>query len=266
MLFFAQSCVSGSNPEQRDADNANAAAPRFLHALTNSNQFSFIAVGDTHLGGDNSRIQRILQAATARSNEFFIVLGDIVDRGASQHYAGLKALIDTEGWSGRFFPILGNHDVMGSSWQDFKSNFGASYYTFDVGNSRFIALDTADATLGDRQWAWFQNELNKPRPQNTFVLSHYSPILPEINDDPLQYLKFSNPEEGARFMSLCAKRGVKAVLAAHYHAYLRGNVGGTDYVVAGGGGGRCMHPTNEHFYVEVTVNGGEVGYEKFSVE
>jgi predicted phosphodiesterase len=262
LVPFLNQCVSGSNPEDRFAQSEGLAALTLQTPVAQSDRFSFMAVGDTHLKGDTSRIKRILDSGTSRGSEFFVVLGDIVDRGAWDSYAPLKDLLTTEGWWGKFFSVLGNHDIVEDSWTHYKAMFGPNHYSFDVGNSRFLVLDTADGTIGDRQWEWLEAELDKTRPANTFILSHYMPVVPDVNT----YLKLSNSEEAAKMLGLCTRKQVTAVLGGHYHSYTARTLGGTRYIVAGGGGGRTMEPVRSHFYVEVRVNGNSIEEEMIPVE
>jgi predicted phosphodiesterase len=262
LVPFLNQCVSGSNPEDRFAQSEGLTALSLQTPVAQADRFSFMAVGDTHLKGDTSRIKRILDSGASRGSEFFVVLGDIVDRGAWDSYAPLKDLLTTEGWWGKFFSVLGNHDIVEDSWTHYKEMFGPNHYSFDVGNSRFLVLDTADGTVGDRQWEWLESELDKARPANTFILSHYMPLVPDVNT----YLKLSNSEEAARLIGLCTAKQVTAVLGGHYHSYTARTLGGTRYIVAGGGGGRVMDPVRSHFYVEVRVNGNSIEEEMIPVE
>jgi 3',5'-cyclic AMP phosphodiesterase CpdA len=257
-IALVVACVSGSGPEERDAQSASLTAPTFAHTVSDPRNFSFLAVGDTHLSGGNvARVRAIMDAGTARGSAFLTILGDIVDRGAWENYDTLNNLVVSEGWTGRFFPLLGNHDIVGESWNRYRDLFGPSYYSFDIGNSRFLVLDSADGMIGEKQWRWFESELNRTRPEHTFVFTHYMPVIPGVNT----YLKMSSDEQAARFMSLCSRHGVSAVLGGHYHSYAAQTIGGTQYIVSGGGGGRRMEPVSQHFYVEVTIDGSEVRHQ-----
>jgi hypothetical protein len=165
--------------------------------------------------------------------------------------------------------VLGNHDVFGSGWTHFKTYYGPGTYRFNVGNSTFIVLDTGDGTLGESQTEWLTAELAKAKPTNTFIVSHYLPVIPGITT----YLKLANDREALRLMKMAKDNGIRSWIGGHYHSYVVGNIEGVDYVVTGGGGGRRMDSVqlsaadkNKFFFVQVQVNGSNVSYSYKVVE
>ncbi len=223
-----------------------------------TDQFSFAMVGDLHLGGGNTtRLRRILADATAEGDEFVLFLGDIVDHGTQSDVQAFHQAIADTGWTGKTFSVAGNHDVFGDGWGYFRDLTGSSTYAFTAGNAKFIALDSADATLGSRQTQWLRTQLAGPNPAHVFVFSHYSPVVPGQET----YLKFSSETEALNLMSLCTQAGVRAWLGAHYHSYIKQSIAGVDYLIAGGGGGRKMDPVKDYFFVQAQINRGEVSYQ-----
>lgn len=258
IVLMLSSCVSGSSPEERSHTTILQAAATREVIPANPDSFSFIAVGDTHLAGgiEVGRLRTIFSEGVNQGAEFAVILGDVIDRGRWENYDTLIQLRDEVGWSDRVFPILGNHDIFGDCWKHYNERFGPSYYTFTVGNSKFIALDTSDGTLGATQWDWFLKELQSNSQQHIFVLTHYMPIVPGVQT----YLKMPAPREAARLMSACRRYGVRAVLGGHYHSLAQATIEGVHYLVAGGGGARRMGVERRHFYVQVGVQGDEVTY------
>ncbi len=257
-IVVIAACGSRSTHDERLTESETLAAPVTQISIANPNQFTFAIVGDTHVGGQNTtRLTAILNQAKAEGDSFVALLGDIVDTGERDDVLAVKAAITATGWNGKVIPVIGNHDVFHDGWKSYRELQGASRFTVDAGNSRFIVLDTADGVVGDKQEDWLRGELNKALPQNVFILSHYLPMIPGQRT----YLKLSNEVESMRLMKLAANHSVKGWLGGHYHGFGIQDVEGVEYVVAGGGGGRKMRPLNHHFFVQVQVNEGEIKYE-----
>lgn len=267
VFIFLTCCISQSVHDERFRDSSLLSGPTNSVTVGDPTKFTFAAVGDLHIAvRDTTRFRRILQAAQAAGDAFIVLLGDLVDKGNEQDFNALMDAINEEGFTGRAFPVLGNHDIFENGWAHYKTILGASHYTFEIGNSRFIVLDTGDGAVGEDQKEWFESELNKPRPTNTFVLSHYLPTLPGIE----HYLKIADDVEALRLMRLAKQGGVRAWFGAHYHAYLNGVVENVRYICAGGAGGRRManaqNVIDGYFYVQVSVDGANVSYLKKDVE
>jgi hypothetical protein len=265
VLFLVLGCVSRSLPEGRFIESRSLTLGSVLNAvsLADPDKFSFVAVGDLHiLGGDTSRLERILDGASAAGDSFIVLLGDNVDQGDTNDVTALWDTVAAKGWAGKVAPVIGNHDVFYDGWDAWRNANGPSHYTFSAGNSRFVVLDTADGTLGESHLSWFEEKLREPRPTNLFVLSHYAPVVPGVRT----YLRLSDETEALRVRALAKRYGVSSWLAAHYHSFVEGTVDGVRYVVAGGGGGRRMPPVLTYFYVRVKVDGASVTTEMLPVE
>jgi hypothetical protein len=72
----------------------------------------------------------------------------------------------------------------------------------------------------------------------------------------------SDPQEAITVMKMAVTAGVRGWFAAHYHAYLHGKANGVDVVIAGGGGGRLMTPSTQHFFLQVKVKGTDISYQQ----
>lgn len=261
-IAYLTSCVAKSGESTRFVESSSLSAPSLSVSLANSNRFTFAIVGDLHLGRDTARFDRILSAAKIEGDAFLILLGDNVDRGELESFTLLTQSIQTAGLTGSVLPVIGNHDVFEDGWTHYKKTFGASHYSVTLGNSRFIALDTADGTVGEEQSIWLEEELKRNRATNTFFLSHYLPVVPQQRT----YLRLSNKVEAVRLMKLAQNYRIKAWLGAHYHSYINEAVDGVQYVVAGGGGGRRMEPLKEFFFVQVNVDTETISYSLKRVE
>lgn len=263
--LFAVSCVSRSSSDERFDFSATLSNPILSGvALSNNEVFSFAIVGDMHVGGgDTSRLERILNSATASGDAFLVLLGDIVDKGEVVDYQAVLSTVSNLGWDNRVVYVIGNHDIFYDGGNQYLKYFGPSHFSLSVGNSRLIALDTADGMVGEEQASWLNEQLRqRGNEKNTFILSHYMPAVPNIRT----HLKLSNFNESLKLMKLAANHSVRGWFGAHYHSFVLGNEEGVDYVVAGGGGGRRMEPLKEYFYVRVSVDGENTSYSVQTVE
>jgi 3',5'-cyclic AMP phosphodiesterase CpdA len=251
-------CVSRSSQDLRFQESKTLSMRSFSVSPSSPSQFSFAVVGDTHVGNqDTTRMERILTAAAAEGDQFVIFLGDIVDKGIREDIVAVQDAVARSAFSGKALYVIGNHDVFEGGWNHYKELLGSSHFSVDVGNSRFIGIDTADGSLGKDQFDWLESELSKPPMENTFILSHYLPYVPHQRT----YLRLSDEIEAARVMKLASRYQVRGWLGAHYHSFGTENIEGVTYVVAGGGGGRRMEPVKSFFFVQVIVNGSDVRFE-----
>ena len=255
IFLLALSCGSERSTAQRLRESLAMAAPSGI-SVANANSFSFAVVGDTHLGNDMQNLQTILTNTAAEGDEFLILLGDIVDKGVRADMDAVKAAVAASALSGKVLYIVGNHDVFDDGWAHFKADFGPSVYSLTIGNSQFIALDTADGTVGRDQTEWLTAQFGVPAPTHRFLLSHYLPHVPHQRT----YLRLADEVEAARLMKLAGNHSVSAWFGGHYHSYGVEAIEGVSYIVAGGGGGRKMQPVTSNFFVQVVVNGSNVSF------
>ncbi len=261
-MLVVLSCVSRTSPDARVAESLAVTVPATF-TVADSSRFTFAAVGDLHIGGGNTdRMRAILSDAATGGDEFVIFLGDNVDQGDRADVLAFRQAIHDTGWDGKNFSVAGNHDVFQDGWAHYKELTGSSTYSFVAGNSKFIAVDTADGTMGSRQTRWLRDRLAETTQAHTFILSHYLPVIP----GQATWLKLSSDTEAADLMSLSTRSNVTAWLGAHYHSYIVQEIGGVTYLVAGGGGGRRMAPVSDYFYARVSVDGDAVSYEMKRVD
>ena len=251
-------CISRSKPTHRFIESQALSAPdTSAVSIADTNNYSFAVVGDTHIANaDVGRFERILDGATAGGDSFLILLGDIVDKGDRVDFEALKTAISNKGWDGRVFYVIGNHDIFYDGWDNYKELLAPSFYSLEIANAKFIAMDSADGALVKRQEAWVKSEVEQSSNKFTFLMSHYLPIIP----GQITYLRLSDQEQAERLMKIAENNNVTAWLGAHYHSFISDKVGDVQYVVAGGGGGRLMGPVKKNFYVQIQISGDTVTY------
>ena len=181
--------------------------------------------------------------------------GDVVyPAGQERHYdrrffAPYRNLIKTV----PVFPVLGNHDVMRGDGTAFLENFHPPlesprstkrYYSFDWGNTHFVALDS-ELYHGDRgsdperQKDFLEQDLAASRKRWKVAFLHRSPYGSSHGGD-------GRVREDLE--PLFARHAVDLVFSGHDHVYERTvPIRGVTYVVSGGGGRRLYPAGNGEF-------------------
>jgi acid phosphatase type 7 len=244
-------------------------------------RFDFAVVGDSGSGGKG----QLAVAALLGRLEPDLVLhtGDVVyPAGQERHYdrrffAPYQNLIKTV----PVFPVLGNHDVMRGDGTAFLENFHPPlqsprstkrYYSFDWGNTHFVALDS-ELYHGDRgsdpkrQKDFLEQDLAASRKRWKVAFLHRSPYGSSRHGGDGRVKEDLEP--------LFARHGVDLVFSGHDHVYERTvPIRGVTYVVSGGGG-RRLYPAGNgeltassvsaHHAVLVRVDGGHLSLEAVEV-
>jgi acid phosphatase type 7 len=210
--------------------------------------FGFAVVGDSGSGGKG----QLAVAGLLRRLEPDLILhtGDVVyPAGQERHYdrrffAPYRNLIKTV----PVFPVLGNHDVRKGNDTAFLENFHPPlgspdstkrYYSFDWGNTHFVALDS-ELYHGDRgsdpegQKDFLVQDLAASRKRWKVAFLHRSPYSSSRHGGDGRVREDLEP--------LFVKYGVDLVFSGHDHVYERTvPIRGVTYVVSGGGG-RRLYP------------------------
>jgi acid phosphatase type 7 len=244
-------------------------------------RFSFAVVGDSGSGGKG---QLAVAALLERLRPDLVLhTGDVVyPAGQERHYdrrffAPYRNLIKTV----PLFPVLGNHDVRKGNGAAFLENFhpplgspGSTkrYYSFDWGNTHFVALDS-ELYHGDRgsnpeeQRDFLERDLATTRKRWTVAFLHRSPYGSSRHGGDEKVREDLEP--------LFVKHGVDLVFSGHDHVYERTvPITGVTYVVSGGGG-RRLYPAGNgeltassvsaHHAVLVRVSGSRLLLETLEV-
>ncbi len=261
----------------RGAGEAAARGSFRTAPVGDDSHFSFAVVGDSGSGGKG-------QLAVAKllghlEPDLILHTGDVVyPTGEERHYdrrffAPYRHLIKTV----PVFPVLGNHDVRKGHAGAFLENFHPPldsphstkrYYSFDWGNTHFVALDS-ELYYGDRgsspeeQKDFLEQDLPATGKRWRVVFLHRSPYSSSRHGGDQKVREDLEP--------LFVKYGVDLVFGGHDHVYERTvPIRGVTYVVSGGGGRRLYRTgksewtafsKSAHHAVLVRVDGGRLSLE-----
>ncbi|CAK9099286.1 Serine/threonine-protein phosphatase CPPED1 (Calcineurin-like phosphoesterase domain-containing protein 1) [Durusdinium trenchii] len=170
--------------------------------------------------------------------KFVVVCGDLVHAFPSE---GAKQAAQVETFKKiyseihRDIPLVclcGNHDVgdrpTPTSIKVFSSRFGDDYFSFWVGQDKFIVLNSQlykdaskAAQLADEQDRWLDHELfDKQDDRHRVIFTHIPPFINEP-DEPSSYFPLEKTKR-LDLLDRAAQAGVTHWFAGHYHRNAQG--------------------------------------------
>lgn len=154
------------------------------------------------------------------------------------------------------YTAIGNHEFVGSAnnragyEQEFTmpvnngadaATYGEHYYSFDHGDTHFIALSTEipgqEGMISGNQKLWLEQDLATTQKQWIVVYMH-RPLFSGVHTtDPwMDTANTAGQQNKADLHGLFLQYGVDFVFGGHEHYYLRHVEDGIHYVITGGGG------------------------------
>jgi 3',5'-cyclic AMP phosphodiesterase CpdA len=239
--------------------------------------FSFAVVGDSGSGGKGQL--KVASLLRRLKPDLILHTGDVVyPAGEERHYvrrffAPYEDIIKEV----PIFPVLGNHDVRTGNGAAFLENFhpplgspGSTkrYYSFDWGDTHFVALDSElyhgdGGGKAEQQKAFLERDLAATGRRWKVAFLHRSPYGSSRHGGDGRIREDLEP--------IFKGHGVDLVFAGHDHVYERTiPIKGVTYVVSGGGG-RRLYPAGKgrltacaraaHHAVLGRVDGGRLSLE-----
>ncbi|MHB1390895.1 MAG: metallophosphoesterase [Thermoleophilia bacterium] len=148
--------------------------------------------------------------------------------------------------------------------------YGEHYYSFDNGDTHFIALSTEipgqSGLITGNQLAWLQADLAATTSKWIVVFMHRPLFSGTHAGDPwVNTASAAGQANKTELHNLFVSRGVDIVFEGHEHYYLRHEQNGIQYIITGGGGAPLGSPvpgpgdvfgagTYEHVKVDETAN------------
>jgi len=236
--------------------------------------FTFAVFGDNRPGGANDDQPEAFKAILAKMSEmqpaFALNTGDCILGSSSlvktkAQYAGYVKTVEPL-FTPKIYLAVGNHEMKGGkdAFEFFARETGAPYYSFDSGNSHFIALHSnipgeSGRITGD-QLDWLKKDLEKSRAAaHKFVFLH-EPLYPVDGHKGSSLDQY--PKDRDALHSLFVRNRITAVFVGHEHLFHEEVRNGVRYIITGGGGAG-VYPSAEgtgdfHHFVLVTISGDKV--------
>lgn len=196
-------------------------------------EFHFVVLGDSQFH-DPAGYNRLINDLVWLGPAFALQVGDMITgyAGVDQVRAEWGRFADQIGPLREagipFLPVAGNHDVLGPRRKPtvalkrvYEQTWGATYYRFDYGNSRFVVLNTdepgASGRINGPQLEWLKESLTAtPGQQHRFVFMHRPP----------DSLRNANA-----LHRLFVEHKVHTVFYGHHHHYHYRNTDGVQYIM-----------------------------------
>lgn len=180
---------------------------------------------------DAGRYRLAIDMANAIRPEFVVMGGDMIDNSSNGEQ--LEELLRITGELDAEIPMLwvpGNHDIATdtvvptpASIAAYRDVFGADFYRFDHGDTRFIVLDTVVIDHPENveddyieQLAFIEYELSRSSKRSHNILLGHHPLFLERADEEDSYWNLPI-ERRARLLDLIHRHDVKIGFAGHWH-------------------------------------------------
>ncbi|WP_456386510.1 metallophosphoesterase family protein [Desulfolithobacter sp.] len=203
--------------------------------------------------------------------QFAIIGGDLVlypDRDTFRQYLDQRRDLEIPNLT-----LPGNHDVAFHNMDMYYHIFGRMYYSFVLGDAKFILLDNSNETsLGDEQEAWLEKELKDGlQYKYRFVFMHVP--LWDPRDKSGALVRYAHALKDAdvarRLEDLFLRYRVTTLFTSHIHAWYDETIHGLHTIVSGGAGAELVGKDPEHtfyHYVRVTVGEQKVTTELVKID
>ncbi len=225
----------------------------------------FIVIADSHIRPPDQEIDAYPSNAwLVQRNEFVVDLCNRIDASFVVHLGDIVHPLPVEathreaiGLAADVYArlrhpirfVAGNHDVgdkpgalvavpavAEENYPVFENAWGPSFYSFDVGDSHFVVMDTQVLNSGlereGEQRRWLQCDLDDASDsgQRIFLFTHYPPFVRDRTENE----HYDNIGEPARswLLGLFERHDVEAVFSGHVHNFLYNRHGTTDLYVA----------------------------------
>ncbi len=255
------------------ADTAMLPEASFRTARPAGEPFIFGVCGDNRPNSDTtvqpSIWNSIVTQMAAEDLDLVLSVGDIIfgldsdsAARASEKYDGYFAVTSALTARAPLYVAAGNHERLSASgsrqaYEDaftFPVNdgaeaatYGEEYYSFDVGDTHFIALCTEipgqEGMITGAQKSWLENDLAATDAVWIVVFMH-RPLFSglHLTDPWMNPLSAAGQQNRDEIETLFRNYGVDIVFEGHEHHYLHHLENGIHYVITGGGGAPLSSP------------------------
>ncbi|MCR4939734.1 MAG: metallophosphoesterase [Treponemataceae bacterium] len=216
----------GVNERAKELKDITLPASVLDSSIYQSKKYNFMIITDMHYGSGRQVPERQIlnwldqfnaSAETqAKKPLFCIILGDMAHTGNKEDFAAFNTFQEKLEVKGiPVYSIVGNHDLLNSGWQYWKTscNPGTSFFRFKTDNVSWYFTDTGSGTMGETQLSALEQAFAADS-NRKLLFSHY-PIYGGGNGVPL--FSMGNEKERARIIDLYANNNVKYSFEGHWH-------------------------------------------------
>ena len=225
-------------------------------------KLSFFVLGDSGVGNDEQYevFDRMKENYLQDDVDFLVHVGDVHQGDGARYdriYFDVYAdLLKKFNW----FLSVGNHDTYTDNAAPYLDDFylptnnpdsTERYYSYRWANTYFISLDSnLPRHKGTPQYEFLQEALESEEQKSalwTVVFFHHPPYC--------EYWPAWGGDETIQehWLPLFEEFGVDLVLNGHTHAYERGSLNNTTYVISGGGGGGLDGYARDYEHIELST-------------
>lgn len=151
-----------------------------------SSVIRFAVISDTQRWYDET--EALVKHLNTRNDiDFVLHCGDLSDFGVTKEFTWMRDILNKLKMP--YICLIGNHDCLGNGEEVFKKVFGNENFAFQVGNIRFICLNTNaleyDYSNPVPDFGFLENELSQVSPEHikTIVAMHARPLDEQFNNN-----------------------------------------------------------------------------------
>ncbi len=243
-----------------EANTANVTSIKEIRRMEDTDSYTFAVLGNIKNSIDIFDKRMVNTINEDSDINFVISTGNAVLDGSEDKYRILnksfeKIQVPT-------ITGFGQTEMTDRGALRFYRQFGPFYFSYQLGESYFIFLDTTGQTSEELQKEWLKTELEQASGcRHIFVFLNKAPyVINESSDDTDQYIQ---SDSFRHFLtSIFAEYKVDAVFASGPSIYDEREIDGVGYYVSGGAGGPLLSKEKNSFYhyMKITVSGEEVQY------
>lgn len=255
--------ATSTDVDERFEDSVSGDTKTLFLPESSDESFVFLWMTDMHIQYSKENYFKDLALYAQEESvkpRFILHSGDLVDNGDEDEYVYVEDEIRRylEPVNLPFISAIGNHDLSGDGWDAWKEYIGPSVFSFNYGNTFFIIIDTANATVGEDQMEWIEEQLEESDMPNKIMLSHF-PFYDGTYETPTL---MGDPDERMKLMYLVEEYGVDYVLTGHKHSIEKHDIGDAVYMSGGTASAQKDAINGDALFYRFEIDGDDIDYDK----
>jgi len=203
-------------------------------------------------------LDRCIAMVNEENPDVVIVTGDVTDYGLRDEFEGVRKELDRI--ESPYLIVPGNHDSRHEGYRKFEELFGKRFFTKDIGDYRFIGLDSSEPDIdeghiGRAQLEWLRQQLS---PRSIVFLHHHLVPIPYTGRER------NVLADAGEVLKILDLHDVPLVLSGHKHVPWVWNVNGT--VVSTAGTVSCERTGSSQSFDIIEMKEGNITVEKIHIK